>query len=280
MGLLNTGLNAVGTFAVLKSLFGKKKSGPTGRYNTFLAEVRSASVSRTNLFDVLIPFPALMLGGDNTATPQKLSLYAEGAQLPAISIQTDDTIRRFGVGPTENVPYSMQFNDLTLNFIGDGAGEVYKFFYSWMHSIVNGDGHVPLAKKSSSGLEPYEVEFKENYKTDIVITTYNEQNDKILEYKLYNAFPKIVPDVSLSWKDSDGYMQFGITFCFMHAELVNVKEAFKGTSNSNIGKLSLLQKIVKLATAVQTLKTLRRPRSIQDALASSTTLGNAAGIFR
>jgi hypothetical protein len=175
----------------------------------------------------------------------------------------------------------MQFNDITLNFIGDGAGEIYKFFYGWMHGIVNGDGQINSSRQSSAtGLAPYEVEFKENYKADIDITTYNEQNDKILEYRLYNAFPKIVPDVSLSWKDTDGYMQFGITFCFMHAELLNVKQPFQGSSNTNIGKLSTLQKLVKLTTAVQALRTIRKPRSIQDALASSTTLSNASGIFR
>jgi hypothetical protein len=282
MSLLNTGLNALGTLATLKSLFGKKQSGPTGRYNSFLTEIRNSSVSRTNLFDVMIPFPKIMQGDEkSTATVQKISLFAEGAQLPAISIQTDDSIKRFGIGPTENVPYSMQFNDITLNFIGDGAGEIYKFFYGWMHGIVNGDGQINSSRQSSAtGLAPYEVEFKENYKADIDITTYNEQNDKILEYRLYNAFPKIVPDVSLSWKDTDGYMQFGITFCFMHAELLNVKQPFQGSSNTNIGKLSTLQKLVKLTTAVQALRTIRKPRSIQDALASSTTLSNASGIFR
>jgi hypothetical protein len=66
----------------------------------------------------------------------------------------------------------------------------------------------------------------------------------------------------------------------MHAELLNVKQPFQGSSNTNIGKLSTLQKLVKLTTAVQALRTIRKPRSIQDALASSTTLSNASGIFR
>lgn len=286
MGRLNTGMNALGTFAVLKNLFGKKPQGPSSRYNNFISEIHNSGIAKTNYFDVVISLPIIMISDANeadgsvTPTMEKISLYAESSSLPGLNIQTD-SVKRFGVGPTENVPYSTQFNDITINFIADGRGEIYKFFYNWMHGIVNADMDIGSNKISKRGLAPYEVEFKNRYQTKITITTYNEQNDKILVYDLYGAFPKTMPDINLSWKDSDGFMQFGVTFCYMYAKLLNANEPFTAGPNGVKG-LSLLQKLIKIGTAVQTLKSLKRPRSIQDALASSTTVKNIAsgsGLF-
>ena len=282
MGLLNTGMNALGTFAVLKGLFGKKNQGPAGRFNKFMSEIRAGGVGRSNYFDVSFSVPLIMLGEavDAPINADKLSLYADSVSMPGMNIQTD-SLKRFGIGPMENVPYSTQYNDITVNFIADGGGEIYKFFYNWMQGIIPSDKYIPAGKLSATGLAPYEVEFKDRYQSTITIKTYNEQNDTILEYKLYDAFPKTVPDIQLSWKDNDGYMQFGITFCFFNAELVNASKKFEAGKNGIKG-LSLLQKALKIGTALQTLKSLKRPRSIQDALASSTSIKNIAsgsGLF-
>jgi len=279
MGLLNTGMNALGTISVLKGLFGKKPEA-TGRYNKFISELRAGGVAKSNFFDVTFSVPIIMYGGETHNSVEKLSLYADSVALPGMNIQTD-SIKRYGIGPMENVPYSTQYNDITINFIADGRGEIYKFFYNWMQGIIPSDKYIPAGKLSASGLAPYEVEFKNRYQSTITIKTYNEQNDTILEYKLYDAFPKTVPDVQLSWKDNDGYMQFGITFCYFNAELVNATKNFEAGKNGVKG-LSLLQKALKIGTALQTLKSLKRPRSIQDALASSTSIKNIAsgsGLF-
>jgi len=278
MGVINTGINALGTFAVLKNLFGKKPQTSNAGFQRFKAAIHASGVSRSNHFDVRITLPKMLTGatGNFLKTSSDmmviLSIYADSVSLPGLNLQTD-SVKRFGVGPFDNVPYSTQYNDITINFIADGKGEIYKFFYRWMQAIIPSDILVSENKLNPRGLSPYEVEFKENYKTTIYITTYNEQEDKVLEYVLVDAFPKILPDISLSWKDSDGFMQFGITFTYMFAKLINVNEPLVGGKNGFQG-LSALQKSLKIATALQTLKTIKRPTSIQDALASSTTIKN------
>lgn len=266
---LNTAMNAIGTAVALKSLLGGGSSSPGGKLSKFMAEIREASVARTNLFDVTMTAPRILSG---SPVAEKISLYAEGAQLPGLNIQTDDSIKRFGIGPQDNSPYSSGVNDITLSFIGDGRGDVYKFFYRWMQGIVRSDYNVSGVRNGYNGLAPYEVEFKREYETTINIKTYNEQGDVVFDYKLLNAFPKSLPDISLSWDDS-GMMKFSVTFCYLQAELGNVDQPLALTKNG-LNQLTPFQKLVKIGTAVQTIASLKRPGSVQDALASATTIKN------
>lgn len=269
MSTLNTAMNVLGTAAAVKSLLGGGGGGAGGKMNNFISELRQNSVARTNLFDVTLTPPRILVG---SAVASKISLYAEGAQLPGLNIQSDDSIKRFGYGPQDHVAYGSSVNDITLNFIGDGKGEIYRFFYRWMQGIVRSDYEVPSNKTGFNGLAPFEVEFKENYQTVVDIKTYNESGDTILHYQLTNAFPKSLPDVSLNWSESS-MMQFSVTFTYLQARLVNADTPVRLSPN-NIEGLSSLQKLVKIGTAVQTIASLKRPRGVQDAISSATTIKN------
>ena len=271
MAKLNTAMNAIGTIAALKSLTGKSKSPRPSKLNNFMAELRESGVARTNLFEVTITAPRMMVGYAKDVLP-KVSLLAESTQLPGINIQTEDSIKRYGYGLQDHVAYGAGFNDISVGMIGDGRGEIYKFFYRWMHGIVKSDFDGPANIVGYNGIAPYEVEFKQDYQTTIDITTYNESNDTILHYRLFNAFPKNLPDIGLSWSDSD-MMKFNISFTYSYARLVNIDQSAQLTKNGIKG-LSTLQKLVKLGTAVQAIASLKRPRNVQDALASTSTIKN------
>lgn len=269
MSILNTAMNAIGTAAALKSIFGGSEGRPpTGRMSTFMAEVRSAGIARTNLFEIEITPPKCMLGSKESA--QKISLYAEGAALPGRSLETQE-FSRYSYGPREKIPYSMQYQDYAVQFFGDGRGEIYKFFYGWMNNIVKGDEPV---NNDSNG---YEVSFREDYCVDINVRTYNEQGDTILAAVMTNAYPIIIPDVNLNWSDS-GVMQFSVTFAYTQARLLNAETVFVG-KNGGPPTLSLLQKLVKVGTAVQAISAIRRPSSVQEALSSTTNIKNVINNF-
>lgn len=278
MGLLNTGINALGTFAALKSLTANTSNGPGGdtRYSRFLAEMRQNSVAKTNYFEVRITPPNVMLGTKSTIAP-KLELYAEGSPLPGIFLQTGE-FKRYGVGPIEKYPYSLQTNSISVNFIADGKGEIYKFFYNWIQNIVRGDFPVEQQTQgtqgiSVSGLAPYEVEFKNNYAVPIDIFLYNEQHQTVLHYNLTQAFPVRIPDVSLSWSNDNNFMQFAVDFEFLQSNLVNSEEKLEVSKNGP-NQLSLLQKLVKVGTAVQALSSIRKPRNLQDSLLAAGSIKN------
>lgn len=264
MSALNNAMNVIGTAAAFKSVFGGMEGNPpAGRMSTFMSEIKRAGVARTNLFEIEITPPKCMLASAEYA--QKISLYAEGAALPGRSLETQE-FSRYGYGPHEKIPYSMQFQDYTVQFIGDGRGEIYKFFYNWMHQIVRGDQPVD---NDSNG---YEVGFREDYSIDINVRTYNEQGETILAAKMTNAFPIQVPDVSLNWGESN-MMQFSVTFAYTQAELLNAAAKFIG-KNGGPPELSTFQKLVKIGTAVQAIAAIRRPTNVQEALSSTTGVKN------
>ena len=267
MSKLNTAMNVLGTVATLKSLFGGGSGGASGKINKFITEIRSNGVARTNLFEVTLQAPRILTGNP---VPEKISLYAEGASLPGLNIQTSE-VNRYGYGPNEKVPYTMQTNDITLNMIGDGKGEIYKFFYNWMQSVVRADMNVS-SPTTVKGLSPYEVEFKDMYRRVMTVSTFNEQGDVILQYELTDVFPLNVPDVALNWSDSS-MMQFSIQFSFLQSKLTTAEVAFQGDKNS-VGQLSPFQKLVKIGTAAQVVSSIKRPRNVQDALNSTSTLKN------
>ena len=276
MSFLNTAISAVGTYATLKSLFGGGGGGEGGKVANFLSEIRQSGVARTNMFDVVITPPKIALS--NSSTAQKISLFAEGAALPGRTIQQQE-FARYGYGPHEKFPYSAQFQDYTLQFIGDGRGEIYKFFYNWMNGIVRNDYRIETygSQVDKGGKSAFEVEYRENYAVDINLNVYNEQNETIFTVSLTNAFPIQVPDVNLSWGDSS-MMQFSVTFAYTQAILNNAEQPLK-TSQGASSELSTLQKLVKIGTAVQALSTLKRPGSVQDALSSATTIKNVTRAF-
>jgi hypothetical protein len=266
---LNTAMNALGTAAAIKSLFGNSTGESGGKIGNFMAEIRKAGVARTNLFDVELTAPTILLGN---ATAPKISLFAEGAALPGRTISTID-VTRYGYGPHEKVPYSMQFNDITLQMIGDGGGEVYKFFYNWMQGIVRGDTDVLMnAFGDSAGKLPYEVEFKDKYATTITIRQYNEQGDTIFSSTLTDAFPISVPDVNLSWSDSS-MMQFSVTFAYLQNKLENASRPLEPGKNGIEG-LSTLQKLIKVGSAVQVIRGLQGTRGLQGVLAAGSAIKN------
>lgn len=274
MSAINTAMNVIGTVASLKSLLGNdNNTAASGKINNFMSEIRQNSVARTNLFEVTLTAPRILTGA---GAVRKISLYAEGASLPGLSLATGD-VTRYGYGPHEKVPYTIQTNDTTISFIGDGKGEIYKFFYNWLQGIVRADYSVTSSQTSGNGLSAYEVEFKEDYKSTITITTFNEVGTPVFVYDLSDAFPLNVPDVALNWADSS-MMQFSVQFAFLQSRLQTSDQPLALTAGG-VGNLSPFQKLVKIGTAVQAISALGRPTSVQDALNSAGTIKTITNAF-
>lgn len=223
-----------------------------------------AGIMRSNLFLVSIQFPQAFAQTQTNLmklTPRTLMMFTEQASLPGMSIGSDDQIKRYGTGPAEKMPHSIFFADITFNFLADGNGEILKMFHNWMRYIVNFDSR----KNGPTGLnnaDPYEVGYKDDYAAQIEITVFSEAADKIITYTLNDVFPIFLGEIALSWADTDSIMRVPVTFSYRdwQSDAMSVTALRPGVGNN----LTLLQKILKVGTAVQAISAMRRPRSVAD----------------
>ena len=253
---LGTALSAVGLYSALK---GSSSKGATGRYEGFLSEFRNKSFARTNLFEVTIQPPKIMNG--NKAF-ENLHLYAESASIPGLMFATSET-RRYGTGPIEKKPYAPIFNDVSVSFLVDGQGDIYKFFYTWMNMIVSSDQYVNGNAAHQAGLAPFEVGYKDDYKCQMMISTFDEAGNSVLSSQLVDAIPISISDTSFSWGDTDQVMKLQVTFTYFQ----HILQTDQGNPVSGYRRpLSGFQQIVKAGTAIQALSSLKKPQSIGDVI--------------
>lgn len=291
MNILATASKAINTIGAVNSVVGNVKDifGLGGSTNApgstdhagFMAQIRKKGVGKRNLFNVFVGAPLMLAGTDKELN---LQLFAESVNLPGVNFATSD-IRRYGIGPTEKKPYAPIFTDITVTFIADGSGDIHKFFYKWMKGIIFFDS--PLAGSAGStsqigGLSPYEVNFKDQYRSDLRIYTYNEQNDKIIEVVLYGAYPTAISDIPLSWSDNDQMMTISVTFTYVNMRMENVSSDFQG-GTGNLADVGLLQKILQVGSAFQVLGALKKPKSIADVINVTSNakiaVGGLKGLF-
>lgn len=232
-------------------------------------------VQKPNHFYVTIPNPPMMMG---EIGPIILPFLTESASIPGVSLATSE-IRRHGYGVSEKKPYAPIFVDQQMTFLGDASGVVHKFFYQWMNGIVKFDGHVNGLRGFSS-LSSFEVEYKKQYAVDITITAIDEVDRKIMEVKLFEAFPIAMGDIALNWSDTDSYVRLPITFTYKNWKRTDI--------NLNIDEIlgedmSPVQRILKAGQAIQTLAKIKKPSNISDinnvVNGSKTAIGSLKSFF-
>jgi len=301
-GVISKGRDALGAVNAVKSLLpeplkkalnsflnGNSTTGQSLRNVESFKSIlnRLGGVARTNMFDVQIPVPPMMAGKSTVGTKTQVDvqtrdvgLLCESAVLPGMALSTSD-IRRYGYGPVEKKPYSVVFTDQTFSFIGDNTGAIHAFFYKWMTGIVKGD----LSPQSSgttsyNGLNAFEVEYKNDYAVDIVITCYDERDQSIVICTLRRAFPIFLGDIQLSWAENDTFMRIPVTFTYQtwDLEVININSVLTGNNMSG------LQKILKVGTAIQTIASIiHKPTGVADILNSvskaKSVIGGLGGLF-
>lgn len=250
----------------ISSLFGTGSGLPASDnrrdLNNFLSSVgKHGGFTRPSYFYVEIAPPPILRYRATEA--RNLAFLCESTNLPGVSLATSE-IRRYGFGPLEKKPYAPIFTDINFSFYVDAAGIIQNFFYEWMNGIVKFDEvhYGPSESYNGKTIEPFEVNYKNEYATDILITTVDEANNDIVNVRLRQAFPIFMSDVPLSWSDTDSISRLPVNFTFYNwkIEKINIRQAVETRSQS------ALQKLIRVGTAIQTLSTIRRPNNVADVL--------------
>lgn len=198
------------------------------RFNidSFRSEFSKDNVVSTHSFLVsLSPFrstsaTARSLSSFIQNSSETITMRCDTAILPGIRLMKDETIRRYGYGPIERVPYSAQFNEITLNWILDGSAEILNFFNTWMQSIVNTDsaGGQDMRTPTRMGnvsYSPYELGYKDDYacpKMDIFV--YDHRLQQVVVYEIFDVFPSAINDTPVSWAEQDTLLKYSIEFSY------------------------------------------------------------------
>lgn len=219
-------------------------------------------------------------GGYDSSLGLLASDRAESFSMPGVAFATSD-IRRYGIGPIERKPYVPIFLDYNINFIGDSDGVIHKFFYFWLNSIINYT-QLPSGEttKDIFDKKPYEVEYKDNYKTDISIYTFNEVQQKAGLITLYNAHPFSLGEIGRNWADENTLVRIPVQFTYSHWAYDEVDLTLRSQQNNN-RTIGLFEKVYKAASIIQSISSLKKPQNINDIInvvnTGRTAIGSMSG---
>lgn len=272
LGLLNLAGGSLRGFGVSKTSE-KKGSSPYARNSEAArAGIRKWGIEKPSMTYIGMTAPAVFskVLPDAKAVLEKLiTLRAERINQPGIQLATSN-VNRYGIGATVKKPYSAAFGDVSISFIGDASGVIHQFFYMWLNSIVathdvaSGGANVdPFLK------HPFEVEYRDNYRTTIQIITYDEIQQQIGTISLFNAYPTALGEIQRDWAGVNDLVRIPVQFTYSHWAYVSqldvnlIEPNRQRLSESN---MSLVDNIIKGATVMQTLTSIKRPQNVNDVL--------------
>ena len=189
-----------------------QNSRPGFSLSTFMAEVNIQSVLESSRHLMQFTLPRGLVGSYDAQDVRSVMLRCDTSALPGVAFAESEEIRRFGIGPGVKQPYMPIFGPISTSYIVDGGGIIHGFFYDWMSYIVGFDSTNGMGSPNSFGANPYEVAYKDDYVCDAKIFVHNQQNDRIIEIVLHNAYPISMDPVPLSWGATDEYMKLGVTW--------------------------------------------------------------------
>jgi hypothetical protein len=199
----------------------------------FRSHIDRKGILQTNKYDVLISFPANSdfatknitstdgsTIGNAISNTRDLQYRCISASLPGIALRTAD-INRFGIGISEKMPFTGNYTDVTLTFLMDRKGDVYKFWYTWINYIFGTNGeegsnniYGQNVGNDNKNRSFYTAEYKDNYAADITITIYDTAGKPQIVATLVKAFPISINDIALSWSDNNNLIKLTTTITF------------------------------------------------------------------
>lgn len=153
----------------------------------------------------------------NSIDQGELSLWAEQAALPGAALETQP-VRRYGYGPVEMKPHTARFTDMDVVFRVDAKDKmVFTFLHTWMRSINEyyyGQGDTLSSNTGVVlGQKPFLLSYKDDYKTDINVTVYDDTGKESLNVLLRDAYPVMIGDTPLHWESKE-YLRIPAKFTY------------------------------------------------------------------
>jgi hypothetical protein len=208
----------------------------------FKTNIEDYGYIKNNKFEVFVQSPAflqnryLVVNGKYTNISDMNNLLRfriEQVKMPGISLNSIDT-NRYGIGPTQKMPYNAQFVDTGFSILLDRNTDLWDFWYNWVNGIFNFNGQEPDGNNIFTGgrIPNYVTEYKDNYASNMMIVLYDDLKRVIKKINLYEAFPSSIRDIPLSWADTNNNLiALSVSITFSSYSIVG------SSLNSNLEQL-------------------------------------------
>jgi hypothetical protein len=122
---------------------------------------------------------------------------------------------RYGHGVPEKMPYSVNFNEITTEFVLSRDATELGMFNLWLNQIFNFDTSKGIwSENSQAGGAVFEVGYKSQYATTVTIFIYNDSSDRVVEITLVDAFPAATNLNNLDWETTNTPQKLSVNFAF------------------------------------------------------------------
>lgn len=174
----------------------------------FSSHIKASGTLQTNKFVVDITSPGGSIFSTNFLMNQMLQFRAEQVRMPGLSLGLE-RVNRYGVGPSQQFPNNVNFQDNNITFIDDGFNSIWKFFSEWMNQIFS-----YKSTASTGAIGAYEVAYKKDYARDMRIRVYDNDGMLVTTVVMKDSFPVQVGDVDLNWSNNNQLFKVNVTFSY------------------------------------------------------------------
>ena len=155
-----------------------------------------AGGARPNQFRVILGFPGYV----TTAADGEYSLLVSGAAIPASNV--NPTLIQYR-GREVKLAGERTFDPWTVTIVNDTEFSLRKPIEEWMGGLND-------LESNTGVLTPAE------YQADIVVQHLDRNEDVLATYKLFDAFPINMSEISLQYGQNDVIEEFTVTFNYSH----------------------------------------------------------------
>jgi len=225
--------------------------------DTFRNQVANKGYLTNNKFEVIVTSPPMMYGGfmsnlmnfnfanilgnvtDLVAAANvtsQLKYRIDQIRAPGISLMSAD-VQRYGVGTTQKMPFTSQFNEIVISMTSDRYGDIWQFWYNWIRGIHEFTGTTSSLIGVGTSLPSYTVEYKDNYSTTMELVIYDVYGVPSIKIDLFEAFPTAIREIPLSWGDAGNLMHINVGISFTDFTIVGANFSSPYTISSAINSI-------------------------------------------
>lgn len=196
----------------------------------FRSNISGFGYAKPHNFEVFVQAPPLLQNSTLNVNGRESSVNdlnnllrfrIDQVTAPGGSIVSAD-IHRYGVGPTQKMPFNSQFFDTSFSVLLDKNTSLWDFWYNWVNAIFNFNGQESNGNNLITGgrLPTYSARYKEEYATTMMIVMYDTEGNTIKTINLYDAFPSSIRNVPLGWNAQNSLIRLNVSITYSQYSLV------------------------------------------------------------